>query len=1060
MRKNTVLVMILILMIGGFPTGLWNARSAEAEGTVQTSTAVAENIMENGGFEDTLVTTRNKWTGNVEPAGWSEWYAAGSLKATVDTAVYQEGSHALRLESTTGGRGAASATVNVMSGQTYMFSVWMKTDNIQSSTGGVFTRVQLQDATGKRVGNILYTDMLTGSQDWVQKKIVIQVPANASKLKIEPFYETGTGRAWYDGMELVPYYGLTGLLLNRSYLAVEQDEVVQLNPIFIPENATNKTVIWSSSNPEVAAVNNGTVTALKEGSTTITISTPDGKLSAKTEVFVEPAETFTRFAELRHKWFDKLIGDASPDLNNPNVKNYVDGLVNSVTNPEGTGLWDTFNRSADRAYLWSNLDSTTRSGDIVVGYGRLKTMALAYNTPGSSLYRNEQLAADIVGGLDWMYANRYNERSLEYDNWFHWEISGPQNLNDVVVLMYDKLSDTQIQNYMRAVDRFVPTPYYRTINNAQETGANLLDKVMVTALRGIIGSISVKAALGRDAVSPVLPYVKSGDGFYEDGSFIQHTQVAYTGGYGLSLISRVGDLMYVLQGSPWEVTDPQLNHVFRWIRDSFEPLIYRGAIMDMVRGREIARPNTNDHTVGRNIVVGLLRVAEGAPADEKLRIKRMVKEWILSDTTFADYKQGLTLYDIRLIEALLADASIAPRGELIYNHVFASMDRAVHLRPGFGFGIAMFSDRISAFEYGNNENAKGWYTGIGATSLYTNDLTQYSGGYWPTVDSFRLSGTTTDGSHGDLKNWQFYRNPNNWVGGASLNGTYGAVGMNFSLAETTGSSLEGKKSWFMFDDEIVALGAGITSTDDRKVETIVENRKLRDSGDNRLIVDGQIKSSQPGWSETMSKVRWASLEGNVPGSDIGYVFPKGADLYGLRESRTGSWNEINPAGSTDAITNNFLSLAFNHGIGPQGATYSYILLPNKNAAETEYYSQHQDTIILKNTADVQAVKEKRLHITAANFWNPGSVEEIASHNPASVVLEKQRGVWTLAVSDPTQSQNSITVELGQPGLTLLSSDPSVHVQQTENSLILEINTAGSQGRTFTVKLQNTLEKVD
>ena len=41
-----------------------------------------------------------------------------------------------------------------------------------------------------------------------------------------------------------------------------------------------------------------------------------------------------------------------------------------------------------------------------------------------------------------------------------------------------------------------------------------------------------------------------------------------------------------------------------------------------------------------------------------------------------------------------------------------------------------------------------------------------------------------------------------------------------------GVTLTGKKSWFMFDDEIVCLGAGITSTDSRAIETTVENRKI------------------------------------------------------------------------------------------------------------------------------------------------------------------------------------------------------------------------------------------
>ena len=43
-----------------------------------------------------------------------------------------------------------------------------------------------------------------------------------------------------------------------------------------PENATNNRVIWRSSNPEVAKVNSGTVTALTEGNAIITVTSTDG----------------------------------------------------------------------------------------------------------------------------------------------------------------------------------------------------------------------------------------------------------------------------------------------------------------------------------------------------------------------------------------------------------------------------------------------------------------------------------------------------------------------------------------------------------------------------------------------------------------------------------------------------------------------------------------------------------------------------------------------------------------------------------------------------------------
>lgn len=66
----------------------------------------------------------------------------------------------------------------------------------------------------------------------------------------------------------------------------------------------------------------------------------------------------------------------------------------------------------------------------------------------------------------------------------------------------------------------------------------------------------------------------------------------------------------------------------------------------------------------------------------------------------------------------------------------------------------------------------------------------------------------------------------------------------------------------MLGDQIVALGSGITSTDAaRTVETIVENRKLNESGDNTFIVDGVTKPSGLGWSESMNNAHWAHLAG-------------------------------------------------------------------------------------------------------------------------------------------------------------------------------------------------------
>ncbi len=752
---------------------------------------------------------------------------------------------------------------------------------------------------------------------------------------------------------------------------------------------------------------------------------------------------------LRAKIYDFTTGGSTYDPNDPDIS----AKITAITNLAQTN-WDTMDKRADRSFLWSDLATTTESEHVSQSYQRLEAMTLAYVTRGSSLENNEALLADIISAMDWMYTNRYNTSIPKrgYDNWFDWQVTSPLVINNITIWLYDKLSSAQISNWHEVID------YQALAWGAGLTGANRVWACYIKIVSGIIVKNSDKIIEGRDQLSSVFDYSTSGEGMYSDGSFLQHTAlIPYNGGYGISLLDNLTKAMYVVAGSSWDITDPDVNHIYQWIYNAFEPLYYNNSMFDDVRGRGIAGYRDDDK--GKTSIKGLgpsvIRMALSAPnADDRAAYQSMVKKWLLEATSPTKYADLVMMSDIVQAKLIENDPTITPRAPLIMNKQYPNMARAVHHRPGFAFGISMSSNKIGNYELVNEVNLRGWHTGDGMTYLYNSDLAQYKDSYWATVNSYRMPGTTVIQNSTALPN---VKNPNSWVGGTEISGLYGATGMQYTA---NGYNLTAKKSWFMFDDEIVNLGAGITSTDNQVVETIVENRKLNSSGDNALTVNGAAKSTALGWSEAMTGVNRIHLAGNVAGSDIGYYFPTATTIHGLREARTDQWSNINHynlgTDYTTDITRNYMNLWFDQGTNPTGGTYDYVLLPGKSSEEVDQYANHPDIEVLANTPNVQAVKEKQLGITAINFWNDEvtTVGQITSNKKASVMIKETEEDIEVSVSDPTMANTgTIDLMLDTDFGDIVYLDPGVSMQHVEGKAKISVNVKDAIGKTFKVKFR-------
>ena len=69
---------------------------------------------------------------------------------------------------------------------------------------------------------------------------------------------------------------VTSITLSQTTVVLELDEFERLTATVLPENAVNKSVVWSSSNPDIAPVRNGRVDAYDYGTVVITCTAADG----------------------------------------------------------------------------------------------------------------------------------------------------------------------------------------------------------------------------------------------------------------------------------------------------------------------------------------------------------------------------------------------------------------------------------------------------------------------------------------------------------------------------------------------------------------------------------------------------------------------------------------------------------------------------------------------------------------------------------------------------------------------------------------------------------------
>ena len=104
-----------------------------------------------------------------------------------------------------------------------------------------------------------------------------------------------------DDLHYNPLVRVSGVTLDKSELSIKEGDTETLVASILPYNASNKNIVWSSSDDSIATVSsNGTVSGVAFGNADITVTTEDGGYTAQCSTSVKSYKviTYTATAKL------------------------------------------------------------------------------------------------------------------------------------------------------------------------------------------------------------------------------------------------------------------------------------------------------------------------------------------------------------------------------------------------------------------------------------------------------------------------------------------------------------------------------------------------------------------------------------------------------------------------------------------------------------------------------------------------------------------------------------------------------------------------------------------
>lgn len=639
----------------------------------------------------------------------------------------------------------------------------------------------------------------------------------------------------------------------------------------------------------------------------------------------------------------------------------------------------------------------------------IQDLSLAYRIPTSPFFGDKQVLEVIHRSLKFWVDNDFIAA-----NWHSNEISNPQTLTNILLILDDNLDKTLQAKVVVLAGRA----------NLDAWGARPGgDYIKIAGIMAELALFNRDEAALKIAIEAMTQQVKitTGLGIKADLGFHHRTdRVTSILAYGTNYAATFADWAFLFSGTqysfPPEATRLLIDYYIDGICKSLAFAQYRAPGLI---NRDMSRKGS------------LTSVDDEIP--RKL-------------ASISDYRKPE-------LENIVKIRNGEQKPNLTYNKFFWHSEYSIHQRPGYYSTVRMFSNRNFTMEYPHNmESLKHHHYADGANFISVSGK-EYND-IFPVWDWQKIPGTTVVQRPEMPPYTEIVKKGKTGFVGAVSDGSYGAAAFDF---ESPLDPLKARKAWFFFDNEYICLGAGITSESDYPVNTTLNQCLLK----GEVLVKTDLKQMVlPKGEHQLNNVAWVLHNG------IAYVFPNPSSVFLNNKPYSGSWHDIVSTTrklSSDDETKEVFSLWIDHGQQPKEASYAYIVAPGTDFNSIDPSKIASRVKILMNTPQIQAVHQVELNMTQVVFYEPGTLKLTdgtkLTTQDAGIVMIKSTGktIDQISVADPGRKLK--TFRLSVPARFTGSGvhwETTWNEQTNRSDITFELPSGDYAGESMTIK-NNTFE---